>query len=246
MATPTKPIGPLDRQPNENVRQHRAFVLYAMQDANIRSLRLASRAIEQGVTTVQRWKVRANWNDRCDSVGPACQAIACRVYREVYLHKIGVREVNVVESKMSVPFLPDEPMPSEQGDGPGKRTRISDAASADSLQREARRHLGLIDAALRRIDKGLKDKSLKPRITDLPHLIKLRREIAANLDGVHHNVQAAVPDSARVTYAKTNGEDIVKAMHEDAVELQAILGAIVAKSEAGAEGEVIELAEKAG
>ena len=61
---------------------------------------------------------------------------------------------------------------------------------------------------------------------DVPALLECRRQLVDVIGGTHDTKQGAIIESARVSYAKETGGDVVAAMHEDAMELVALLGAI--------------------
>jgi hypothetical protein len=239
---PEKSKHPLDSRKGEKSFMHRAFMLWAMQDERCRSGHSVANAMSRGESTVRGWKKKYDWEERVDEAGPAVQQQAIQRYRTRYMHRYGNRELMHVEKRMSVPVLPDEPAPTEDGDSEGQKLADQHALDRDENRRAASRHLKIVDAAIGTIIGPLKEGKLKLTLRDLPHFIKLRQEMADRLaPPVTKDARGVLIESARVQIAKASGGDVVEAMYEDAQELVAILGAMSAKNQPSQAGEVIEL-----
>lgn len=100
----------LDRMDGENRTAHRALILYAIQDADIRSFRAAASGVERSESTVRSWRDRWRWQERLEAAGAAVQTRALQVYRESYAYHYRGRDViPAIQARMSVPILSDDP-----------------------------------------------------------------------------------------------------------------------------------------
>lgn len=130
----------------EHEYQHRGLLLWAMQDPEHRSLSAVAAAVGRDQRSVVDWGSTWAWEERLirDGVETA-QARAIQLYRELYYPTWGMREVGLVEQRMSVPFLtthapPRDPaaapppgLPPESGGGEARRTNEAHAADPPTV-----------------------------------------------------------------------------------------------------------------
>ena len=229
----------------EKPHEHRSLLLWAMQDEQKRSYRCVASSMSRSDSTVRGWAKKHSWTDRAAMLGDTAQAIAIRLYRTLYLSRYGQREVASVETNMSVPFLATEVAPVD-GVGGGKKLEQQHTLDRDQNQRTAKRHLGLLDAAIGTLARDITNGKAKLNMRDLPHFLRARYDLAdVLLPTAAANTQGVVT-SVRVRMATASGSSRVRAMYEDSQEVTAILGALVTREEVAAEGlndggEVVEL-----
>jgi hypothetical protein len=236
----------LDRWPGERRDHHRALLLWAMQGPASRSMRAVARALGISDGSIRNWKASGCWRQRVEGHGDDGDQYALDQYRAHYMADFGPLELpqvaRFVVRPMGATDLRD-PVAQAAHDArrhtahviPAAHTEIEQAAAqavADHRrdQRvEAARHIKLVDASLGLIARKLKADEVRVTVRDIPVLLDCRARLVAAVSDAHD--QAAGPgvvDSARVAHAKATGGDLVAAMHEDAVELVAILGALQA------------------
>ena len=117
-ADAVEPPGPLDRHADESPEQHRGFLLYAVQDprkgrTGKRSKRAVARALARDESTVRYWSKRkgCQWGPRLKAAGArTAQALAMRLYRELYLTKAGRIELDVIRPLVSVSLMQSSPL----------------------------------------------------------------------------------------------------------------------------------------
>ena len=222
---------PLARISREGERAHRAFLLYAMQDPDSRNLSAAGRGVSRAESTVREWRRRWKWADRIDRLGTASDVKAATAYREQYYPTYKLREIVEVEDHMSAPFRPDavvsptvaaEVKQAVRGDSGAQR-------AAEARKKNQRRHLALVDGALGLVAKRVAAGEVKVTLRDITTLLDLRDRLEDPTGG--QSGSGVVIESVRVKLARQSGGDVVEALHEDALELAAILGAIRSSSE---------------
>ena len=231
--SPKSDDGVLARRNGESARAHRAFLLWLMQDDERRSVRAAARAVGRSESTAREWRNRWSWNDRRDVSGMLASVKAATVYRAKYYAEFRLREVVEIEDRMAAPFTPDAPIPQSVADDVRSAVRPDTAtdAEAERRKRTKRAHVSLVDGALGLIAKRITAGDVRVSLRDIPSLLQLRRELAGDGTANGSNTNALPPiESTRVRHARTTGGDVVAAMHDDALELCAILGAIRAAS----------------
>jgi hypothetical protein len=220
-----------ERSPRESGRAHRAFLLWAMQDDDRRSVRAAGRAVGRAEATAREWRKRWGWNDRIKRAGELASIQSATVYRARYYPEHKLREVVEIEERMAAPFTPDAPIPSSVADQVREAVKPTptDQAKRDRQARTRRAHVSLVDGALGLIAKRITAGDVRVSLRDIPHLLQLRGLLttADTINGA--NGSGALPplESTRVRHARASGGCVVSAMHDDARELVAILGAIV-------------------
>lgn len=217
---------PLVQRERESERAHRAFLLWAMQSPEQRNVSAAARAVGRAEGTAREWRRRWGWDDRISSLGEANDAAAVAAYREWYYPKWKLREVVEVEDFLAAPFRPEAVVaPSVVAEvreairGDGKRE-----AEAEARRKSRRRHRALVDGALGLVAKRVAAGEVRVSLRDIPTLLDLRDRLDDGGAATGHG--GIVVESVRVRLARETGSDVVGALHEDALELVAILGAI--------------------
>lgn len=247
-----------ERQSNESEVQHRAMLLWAMQDIGRRSYRAVGGVLSRADTTISNWAAMFAWSDRSGKYGEASQARACRDYRETYYPKKAMLEVAAVERLMSVPFLLTSPPPDEQGRGDAARTigeqsteKASDAdkpsavggargtiqTDRDERRKNLQRTTQVVDALVGQLVRDLQQGKVHVKPGDLPGLYKLRQLCAEDLGDAPRITADAAPlaPSYRVMVAVRAGTSVVSAMREDALEALAVLEGLEAAEEVASE-----------
>ena len=201
-----------------------------MQSPTQRNKRATARAVGKANSTLHGYTKKYDWEQRL--VGQTVDVEAQQLYRRLYFDKVGMQEIAMVEDNIVSPIsvMGSTPRPvadtikrTIEATKPPKKSTIFE----DEIKRK---HLALIDAGIGYIAQGLKAGDIRRSLRDLPLLMTLRKEIThANEENKDTGFQ--VIESARMRYAKSTGGDIVTAMHEDAQELCAILGALAQKSD---------------
>lgn len=226
---------PLDQQERESERAHRSFLLWAMQEPTVRNLSAAARAVGRAESTAREWRRRWGWDARVTALGAASDSQAIAAYRRWYYPKWKLREVVEVEEHLAAPFRPEAVVsPSvaaevrEQIRGTGPRE-----AEVEARKKAKRRHMALVDGALGLVARRVAAGEVKVTLRDIPTLLDLRDRLEDPAAAAGHG--GVVVESVRVRLARERGEDLIAALHEDAQELAAILGALRSSSDAASE-----------
>lgn len=240
----------LDRWPGERRDHHRALLLWAMQSPVKRSMRASARAMGISDGAVRKWKARSCWQARAEGHGEDADQYALDQYRAHYLADYGKLELPHVARFIVRPLGATDmrdPVAQAAHDARRHTAHVIPAAHDEAEQAaaqavanhradqriEAQRHIKLIDASLGLIARKLKADEVRVTVRDIPVLLECRgRLVAAVTDAASDAAGPGVVDSARVAHAKATGGDLVAAMHEDAVELVAILGALQSSRQA--------------
>lgn len=165
----------------ESDLQHRAFCLWAMQDPLGRSRNAVAQLLGVPEPTTRKWTKRFAWQQRIEDAGEKHDTYATAMYRSLYDKTWGDSDLIVIHAKMRVPYPrivltgpPAAPDPIEI------RNR-SDEARAE--KRDARKKIGqLIDAALGTFASALVAKKVRVVMSDLPVLLRLKREYLTELE----------------------------------------------------------------
>lgn len=234
----------LDRWPGERLKVHRAMLLYVMQAPAKRSKRSVSKAIGVHESTVRDWYKRGAWQARGAADGQTNERAALDMYRHSYMREHGANELPFVAERVHEEFGGETHTGSEaymrvQDAADARRKAIpkalkivESAVAGEIAKRRAQErhaadtHLKLVDASLGLIASKLKGKAIKVSLRDIPVLLECRSRLVQVILGVEEHAHGAVIESSRVKHAKAVGGDIVDAMYEDAVELEAILGVL--------------------
>lgn len=120
----------------EGERHHRAFLLYAMQDPNNRSLRAVCRATKASDNSVRKWREKYRWEDRMGD--PETCRHACDLYAELYHAKSGGREIGVIRDRLGSPYVaPDEEAKSELARAVDLHEQLDRESAAAAFNRKA-------------------------------------------------------------------------------------------------------------
>jgi len=230
---PTSVESSLQNRNGESTRAHRAFLLWCMQDSEKRSVRRTAEAVSRNESTLREWKKRWDWVARAEELGELSSLKATQAYRVLYYPEWRLREIVHIETLLETPFSPTAPIAASVSDDVRKaikKDNVSDAAE-EREKRTRRAHVSLIDGALGLIAKRITAGDIRVSLRDIPALLQLRTELTnVQQTGEARNVLAPI-ESMRVRHAKATGGNIVAAMHADAEEICAILGAIVSSGE---------------
>lgn len=223
---------PFHRRDTEDERHHRAFLLYAMQAEDKRSLRAVARALNASDNSVRKWRKRHDWHLRMRD--PESCRHACDLYSELYHAKLGGKDVAVIQENLGAEYLPpDEAKKSQVAravDLYQEVDRNAELARHNTDVAERNRKLkAVLDGVTARVGKGLVDGTIQPRASDLGVVLRgieaLERSEARRLsmlpgadDGSEGGAEN-VATSQRVLQAQKRGEDVLAAMEEDAEEL---------------------------
>jgi hypothetical protein len=230
----------LRRRDRETEVGHRAFLLWAMQDPERRSVRACGRAVGRSEACLREWRGKHEWDGRADACGKLATVKASVAYRLLYYGEMRLREIVEVETLLPAPFLPDTPIPSGAtiGDQVSEAIRPrkpdEDARRAKE-QEQKRRHLALVDGAIGLVAKRIAAGEVKVTLRDVPLLLDLRARMTSEVGPGESGMAAVVVESVRVRSARESGGDLLAAMHDDALELCTILGALRSASEVHAE-----------
>ena len=216
----------LDQREGESEKCHRAFLLFVMQDPDRRNLSATGRAVGRAESTVRSWRSRWSWPERIEALGSTSDVLATAAYREWYYPKFRLREIVEIEEYLSAPFSPEAAVPKSVAQEVRSAVRGDSGREAkrEAARQARRRHLALVDGALGLVARRVANGEVRVNLRDIPVLLDLRdrlEEPTAAQSG-----SGVIIESVRVKVARETGADVIAAMHEDAQELTAILGAI--------------------
>ena len=233
----------VERWPGEAHEHHRALLLFAMQGPMERSARAVARACGVSEGTIRNWRKKSGWDRRIDGQGETADADALDLYRALYLVDFGQIELPHVAPFVVVPIGPfnmEDPVARAQHEARVKAAEVIPAAAEEAEQAvrqrlatmkrdnktTSERHIKLVDASLGLIARKLKANEIRVSVRDIPVLLETREKLVAVATGEHDAAHGPIVESARVQHARKTGGDLLAAMHEDAQELVAILGAL--------------------
>lgn len=202
---------------SESVKEHRAFLLWAMQTPPTKSL--IAKIFDITSAGVNYWSKRYYWSERrqeSPTIAVECQAL----YRELYYETMGESEVKQLGMWLETP-VSNIPVNQDIVDKVRDIVKNSPADPRTLNEKKIRtRHLSALDAAIAYLMQGIKDGSIRRNLRDLPILIQLREEMSEDRKG---QAAAMIVESVRVRNAKAANGNVVEAMYEDALELTMIL-----------------------
>lgn len=245
-AGPPRGLRTLDRWVDfdEDVRQHRALLLYAMQHEPRRSQRGVARAVSVAEGTIRNWCSTFSWAPRIAGTAGRVDEQAARMYRELYAADYGPTELPEVADRVIVPL---GVQPRDAGVQPlsevEENIREADRLARDEILRKRRgddevrqKHVKLVDGALGYVVKEMQAGTIRASLRDIPTLLQCRAllsgEVAASGGGTGTTIE-----SMRVRVAREQGTDLLDAVYEDVEELSVILGALRGKRATEAEDE---------
>ena len=218
---------PLGQLHNEGKNAYRAFLLWSMQTIAKRKILPISKAMELAYPTVRAYSTTWCWEQRVEAE-PLADQKAQALYRQIFFDEFGMKEISMIEKNILAPISVVGNTPRNIIESVNDTIAKTQRPKSDLFTKEVKRkHLMLIDAAIGYIAAGIKSGDVRRSLRDLPLLLQIRNEMTgAKKDGVKSSL---VVESIRVRDAKENNGDIVEALHEDAVELAAILEALKSK-----------------
>lgn len=234
----------------EKKRQHRAFLLYAMCAAKKRSMRLISKAVGVSTPTIADWKKKFKWADRMISAGPAHDAIAQKMYQDLYFEEIGMREIAMVEKRIVNVQSVVATTTKEIGSAASAAVKDSldqinsDKASTVFDDEMKARHLDLVDRSIQYISDALLSGEVKVTLKDLPAMLELRDDINGKAKEGDKKGSIII-ETIRVKDAKASGGDLIDAMLSDSQELVAIFTALSMKGKHPSNHETEDLKDQA-
>jgi hypothetical protein len=239
----------LARWPGERRDRHRALLLWAMQIPGERSMRAVGRAMGCSEGSVRNWQRSGAWQQRDHGQGADSDLAALDLYRDEYMADFGALDLPHVAGHVSRPLgNTDLRDPSAQA-AHEARQRVAQAVPAAAaaaeqaaaqavrnrrrdVREDAERHIKLVDGAIGVIARKLKADEVRVSVRDIPVLLDCRDRLVHVVSGTAQEGVGVLVVSARVAHAKETGGDVVAAMHEDAMELVAILGALASAGQA--------------
>lgn len=233
----------LERWMGERRDRHRGLLLWAMQSPYERSMRAVARAMGKSEGTIRNWRAQGCWELRAKGHEESVDQDALDLYRAEYMADFGTIELpHVARYIVRTLGAIDLNDPAAQA-AHDARVRTANAipkakkeveqATAQAVaenkrdqKEDAERHIRLVDASLGVIAKKLRADEVRVSVRDIPVLLECRERLVRVVSGAIESANGKVIETARVQYAKEVGGDLIVAMHEDAVELVAILGAL--------------------
>lgn len=218
----------------EKKKQHRAFLLYAMCAAKKRSMRAIGKAVGVSTPTISDWKTKFKWADRMLNAGPAHDAIAQKMYQELYFEEIGMREIAMIEKRIVNVQSVVATTTKEIGTAATAAVKDSieqinaDKATTVFDDEMKARHLDLVDRSIQYISDALLSGDVKVTLKDLPTMLELRDQLNGKAKE-DESKGSIIIETIRVKDAKKNGGDLIQAMLDDSHELVAIFTALSMK-----------------
>ena len=218
---------PLGQLHNEGKNAYRAFLLWSMQCIAKRRINPISKAMELAYPTVRAYSQTWYWDKRGEKE-PLADQKAQALYRQLFFDEFGMKEITMIEKNILAPVSVVGNTPRNIIESVNDTIAKTQRPKSDTFTKEVKRkHLMLIDAAIGYIAAGIKSGDVRRSLRDLPLLLQLRNEMTGS--SKKGKGGSLVVESIRVRDAKENNGDIVEALHEDAVELAAILEALKSK-----------------
>jgi len=228
----------MHRREEEDERHHRAFLLYAMQGEEDRSLRAVARALGASDNSVRKWRTKHGWHDRMRD--PEVCRHACDLYAQTYHAKLGGRDVAIIRERLGAEYIePGAEHKSEVARSIDLYDRVEReealAAFDKAAQTRSQKLRTVLDATLGRVAKGLAEGDIVPTTSAIGQVIrgyKLLEESEARrlamLPSADDEEGAGprgenVATSQRVLQAQASGGDVLDALLEDAEELTLLL-----------------------
>lgn len=229
---------PLGQLHNEGKNAYRAFLLWSMQTISRRKILPVSKAMELAYPTVRAYSQTWLWEKRVEAE-PLSDQKSQALYKQLFFGEFGMKEISMIEKNILAPISVVGNTPRNIIESVSDTIAKTQRPKSDTFTKEVKRkHLMLIDAAIGYIAAGIKSGDVRRSLRDLPLLLQLRNEMTeGKKTGGANNL---VIESIRVRDAKENNGDIVEALHEDAVELAAILEALKSKGKSNLTPEDME------
>lgn len=229
---------------NEDVRQHRALLLYAMQHEPRRSQRGVARALGVAEGTIRQWCSVYSWAPRIAGTVGRVDEVAARMYREHYAADYGPTELPEVADRVIVPLgiQPRDAGPRPLSDVE-ENLREADRLVREELLRKRKadeelrtKHVRLVDGALGYVVKEMQEGRIRATLKDIPVLLTARSILSGETTASEAAGGAPI-ESVRVRVAREQGTDFLDAVAEDVEELAVIVGSLRTRRAASGEAE---------
>lgn len=233
----------MHRREGEDERHHRAFLLYAMQEGERRSLRAVARALNASDNSVRKWRQQGGWHKRLDD--PEHCRHACDLYAELYHRKLGGRDIAIIKENLGAEYVPpDEAEKSRVARAVDLYEQVDREEAMYTFQREANKRNDrlrkVLDGTMARVAQGIASNEIKVKPSDLGTVIRgyelLERSETRRLSmmptaGEGEGNQERIATSQRVLQAQARGTDVLAALEADAEELLLVLRTLRAHEE---------------
>jgi len=219
---------------SEDVRQHRALLLYAMQHEPRRSQRGVGRAVSVAEGTIRQWCSKFSWAERMKGTAGRVDEQAAKLYRELYAADYGPTELPEVADRVIVPL---GVQPRDAGVQPPSEVE-ENIREADRLVREEilrkrkaddevrTKHVKLVDGALGYVVKEMQEGRIRASLRDIPTLLQARALLSGEVSSSNAAAGGAPIESMRVRVAREQGTDFLDAVAEDVEELAVIVATL--------------------
>lgn len=218
------------RVKGQDERHHRAFLLYAMQHPDQRSLRAVARAIRASDNSIRKWRGKEKWEELLGD--PETCRYACDLYAELYHSKLGGADVSIIRDRLGAKYVPpgdeDKNEVARSVDLYEQLDRESELAkwNANTVRRNGRMER-VLDGTLGTIGRALAKGELKVRPSDIGTVVRgyelleksEQRRLAMLPSTEGGEGVSPVATSQRVLQAEQRGEDVLAALTEDTKEL---------------------------
>lgn len=220
----------------EDARHHRAFLLYAMQDPEKRSLRATARAVRASDNSVRKWRSRQKWEERLGD--PEHCRHACDLYASTYHTKLGGGEVGIITERLGAEYVaPDTVDKSQTARAVDLYEEVDRKSALAAFNKETSirnsRLRRVLNGTLARVGEGLANGKIQVRPSDLNTVVKgfellerseqRRLAMMPSTEDGENRAGSDVATSQRVLQAENDDGDILGALVDDAEELLLIL-----------------------
>lgn len=237
MDTPALPA--LEQQSGESFDQHRAVLLYAMMEGELRSYRSCAKAFGCSDAKMRQWCQRWSWHDRIRAVPsePASvQQHAVDMFTHLYPNHLQM--MAFIRQRMPKEFkdeLPDAPYvmpappaarkPTPPEHVPGRK--LGSVAGDPQIKRDKVRETNdrielLANSMLSKLSEQLADKTTKVAPHHINQLLKLRKFLADNrapdVSQSSGGPAAEIPHRIRQAMETGDQRAVLRAIREDAME----------------------------
>lgn len=232
MDTPALPA--LEQQDGESFDNHRALLLYAMMEGDLRSYRSCAKAFGRSDALMRQWCTRWHWHDRIKAVPTELasqQQQAVDMFTHLYPNHLQM--LAFIRQRMPKEFkdeLPDAPYvapapPPARKAAPGKP--LGSVSCEPQIKRDKVRETNdrielLANSMLSKLSEQLADKTTKVAPHHINQLLKLRKFLADNrapdVSQVGGGTTAEIPHRIRQAMDGGDQRAVLRAIREDALE----------------------------
>jgi hypothetical protein len=212
------PVPGIERQANESAEQHAAMLLWGLMDPAKRTVNGLAVVFKRAEGAVRKWRATRRWDARTKGKGRVAECAVA--YRDLYLGTFGAEhipgladrmrpdvaallDVQVFERPRVVALAPPAPPPSVEAE-------VARAAKRAELAKLER----LVDGSIGAFAKALVAGKVRVSLSDLPTLIRVKRQILAERD-------EGVPDDLSLASDHDLRRIVEEAMQEAGLEDEA-------------------------